>query len=428
MFRRLWNWFGFSAPRPDREVSARAVFAAGRPRPRAIPGFGTGRAGDADGLVHPGFDPDWCFPLFRQMRDEIPDVSAGVWAWVRLCSTSQTCTLDGGTERCREEARAILDRLDRRVFRPNQEKERGVDAIVRCLFLSVFTYGAFCGEAVPLPGRRGVDAFRVVDPATVRFRRARGGALEPAQIGPGGEIRPLNPATFYYFGLDTDGLSPYGRPPLMALPLVVKIQQQLIEDMARAQHNAGYPSLHFRVKTPQRHARETPQAYARRVDGLLESVRDEIARKGADSNLVTLDTLEVGYIGPSGNAVQWSEPLRAVSEQVVSALRLAPFMIGRNWGTTESWGAAQYRLLTNNARSVQEGARRLAEWIRNLELALRGSPCRAVHHFAPHFHLDAAERARAFQTTANALIRLMEAGVLERESARRQIEAWTRFL
>ncbi len=382
-----------------------------------------------DYLLPSGMDPRMLFPILRRLRDYIPDVSAGVWAWVRLCSTPMSYSFSHGTESEQEQARTLLDNLDRRIHGFQNERERGIETLIQSFFLSVFTYGAFCGELVLDALRKQIDQFIVIDPGTIRFRlNPATREFHPYQIQSDGSLVSLNPASFFYFGLDTDGLSPYGRSPLLALPLVIRLQQQFLQDMARAQHNAGYPTIHFKVTKPERQTRESLSDYHDRLQDELGNLHEGIRRKEADSNLITFDNVEVQYIGPNGNAQQWSESVQAIGEQVISALHLAPFMIGRNWGTTQSWGTAQYQLLTNNARTVQEGAKRLAGWIRNLELILWGIPLTVVHQFAPHHHLDVLDRAKAFQTSSETVVSLMEKGLIEPEAARQQINTLLRFL
>lgn len=373
-------------------------------------------------LPPPGLDPRLLFPMLRAMRDYIPDVSAGVWAWVRLCSTTMNRRLEGSESEC-EKADAVLDRLDDRVFGGWRGQERGLEALMRALFLSAFTYGAFCGEVVLTPDRRRIERFIVIDPATIRFKRdAETRDPIPFQIQNDSTLIKLNPTSFFYYGLDLDGLSPYGRSPLLALPLAVKLQQQMLRDMARAHHNAGYPTIHFKLTPSARERGESPADYNQRLRSEMDAMRGEILRRQADSNLLTYDNVEVNYIGPGGESRQWLEPLQAMSEQVVSALHLAPFMIGRNWGTTESWGAAQYQLVVNNARTVQFGARRLAEWLMNLELALNGSPVRARAAFEPHHHFDLHDRARSFNAIARTVAMLHEKGLIDSDESRRRIE------
>lgn len=378
-----------------------------------------------DVLQPEGVDPRILFPAYRELRDSIPDVSAGIWAWVRLCATEQYYSLLDGDEMQQQEARHILRALDRRILTYQHEREKGVDALVQNFFLSVFTYGAFAGEVVVDHDRREIAGFIVMDPATVRFEmQPDSRELLPCQLLDDGTLVQLNPSSFFYYGLDTDGLYPYGRSPLSSLSVMVKIQEQLIHDMASAQHNAGYPTIHFKIKTPERQKSESLNSYHERMKAEIGQVQTEVEQRKTDSNLITFDNIEVSYIGPKGQSHQWTESIQAVSEQVISALHLAPFMIGRNWGTTETWGSAQYQLLTNNARSVQEGAKRLAEWLRNLELILHSSPCCVSHHFTPHHHLDAADRARAFQTGTKTIITLLEKGLIDDETAKKKIEVF----
>ncbi len=380
-------------------------------------------------LLPSGLDPRILFPILRRLRDYIPDVSAGVWAWVRLCTTPLSYSFEEGSAVSQQEAKTILQSLDRRIYGFQNEREKGVEALTQCFFLSVFTYGAFCGEVVLDDLHRRIESFIIIDPATIRFKmNPITRKYTPFQIQSDGSLVALNSASFFYFGLDTDGLSPYGRSPLLSLPLVVKLQQQLINDMARAQHNAGYPTIHFKLTVPERETRESLSSYNVRMQQELSAVNQELEDKKTDSNLVTFDNVEVQYIGPNGSLQQWSESIQAIGEQVISALHLAPFMIGRNWGTTQSWGSAQYMLLTNNARTVQEGAKRLIDWLRNLELVLHGNPLAIIHQFAPHHHIDSYDRARAFQTSARTLSMLSENGLIESDAAKQRIESLLRFL
>lgn len=398
------------------------------PSPLSKPHFDVGLSlfhTDRNVLEPDGMDPRILFPTYRELRDTVPDVSAGIWAWVRLCTTAQHFSIDDGNEVQQIDARHILRSLDRRILTYQHEHEKGVNALVQHFFLSVFTYGAFAGEVVVNHDRNEIESFIVIDPATIRFQMQTGTReLLPCQILDDGTLVRLNPSSFFYYGLDTDGLNPYGRSPLSSLSVMVNIQDQLINDMASAQHNAGYPTIHFKMKKPEREKGENLTGYNNRIKSEIEQIRTEVEAKKTETNLITYDNLEVSYIGPKGNNFQWSESIQAISEQVISALHLAPFMIGRNWGTTESWGSAQYQLLTNNARTVQEGAKRLAEWLRNLELALHGSPCCVTHQFTPHHHLDAADRAKALQFNSDAIINLLEKGLINEDTAKKKIDTF----
>ncbi len=94
-----------------------------------------------------------------------------------------------------------------------------------------------------------------VDVWTLRFRR-EDGRLQAYQLREGEEIKlPMD--RFVYVGMDRDGTNPRAFPKRLpapwrlgpanatrASPFVVKIQQRLFEDMAKATHNAGWAKLH----------------------------------------------------------------------------------------------------------------------------------------------------------------------------------------
>ncbi len=342
--------------------------------PRALPstpGEVSGFFRYGEFVVHPYAEPRVLYPFFRYLRDSIPDVSAGVWAWVRLCSTPQRVEFRGVSSGAEpgeaelQQAQKVVRSLDERIFEFDHMRRQGMDALVNSFFLSVFTYGAFAGEVVLKDDRSGIDKFFIIDPATIRFKRYKTSRrLVPYQLTADDEPIRLREASFFYYALDADGDNPYGRSPLLALPFVVKIQQQLLSDMARGTHNAGWPTLHVRYAPPKREEGESQRAYQNRIRSNYQAIRQNMLEREADSNFITLDNVDIKYLSASGRMLRWSESLQAITEQVISGLHLAPFMIGRNWGTTQSWGLAQYSLMVNNAVSVQRGAKRMCEWLR----------------------------------------------------------------
>jgi hypothetical protein len=394
--------------------------------PRSLPAADGERCGQfryGEFVVNPYGEARVLNPLLRYLRDCIPDVSAGVWAWVRLCSTPQRVSFTGGNETEQREAGRIVRRLDERIFEFDHMHQQGMDALVNSFFLSVFTYGAFAGEVVLKDDRSGIDKFFLIDPSSIRFKRYKTSRrLVPYQVTSDGEIIRLRESSFFYYALDADGNNPYGRSPLLSLPFVIRIQQQLLTDMAQATHNAGWPTLHVSYQPPKKEEGESQQVYQARIQSHYEVLKKNMQEKHADSNFVTLDSVNVKYVSPGGSAQKWSESLEAIAQQVIAGLHLAPFMIGRNYGTTQSWGLAQYRLMVNNAVSVQRGAKRMCEWLRNLELALAGSGVRSEHHFETHHGLDVIDQARAFESRTKALMELWREGLIGDDQVRRVLD------
>ena len=77
---------------------------------------------------------------------------------------------------------------------------------------------------------------------------------------------------------------------------------------------------------------------------------------------------------------------------------------------------------------MQNGAKRLADWLMNLELALHGSPVKAESRFAPHHHIDLLDRVRSFQTMSETLTALQEKGLYDADAAKRKIESFLRLV
>ncbi|MCG3197200.1 MAG: hypothetical protein HUU16_11780 [Candidatus Omnitrophica bacterium] len=376
------------------------------------------------GFIEPrDFSPEQWHPFLRYLRDRIPDVAAGVWAWVRLCSTRRIEELVGGTELERERARGVLEDLQERLLEGSFDHRPGFEGILEQFFQSAFTVGAYAGELVAREDRSGLARFHPVDPATIRFKRyPSSGRLTPYQLRQDGTLVALHEPSFFYFGLDTDAGNPYGRSPLASLPFVIRLQTQLFEDMGKAAHNAGYPTLHVKYHAPEREPGESLADYQNRVQSDFESISTAMKTRSPESNFLTQHNIEIEYVGPSGQMLRWRETLETISEQVVAALHLAPFLIGRNYGTTQSWARAQYDLMVNNAASVQRAAARMVDWIANLELALSGSPVRMRCRFAPHTSWNDVDEARAQSLRLATLLKLRDNGLIAEDQILARLE------
>lgn len=421
----LFKWFKRPQPPTSLRSGGTAVIRTPRPPqfpllPRRPKAEGFQSLTPHGGSLYGGFidpptpSPERQHPFLRALRDLIPDISAGVWAWVRLCSTKRTIAFSGGSAIDRERARILLEDLEARILESSFDHRPGFDGIVEQFLLSVFTVGAYAGEATAEPDRRGIARFFPIDPATVRFRRfPSSGRITPHQLQAGGEMTPLKEESFFYFGLDADPASPYGRSPLMSLPFVVRLQQQLFEDMGKSAHNAGYPTLHVKYSAPEREPGESVADYQNRVQQDFETISSAMQTRSPESNFLTQDNVSIQYIGPNGQMLRWKETLETLSEQTAAGLHVAPMLIGRNYGTTQSWARAQYDLMVNNAASVQRAAARLVDWLANLELAFHNSPVRTACSFAPHSAWNDVDEARAQSIRLGTLLKLRDEGLID---------------
>lgn len=378
----------------------------------ATRGEDAGRWGSATGgwLPLPNDTPFEMLRVYRYLRDAIPDISDGVWTWKRLCQTGfDTEIHEASSDIAAARARCLLAALDERV----NSGDRGMEGLLDIFYMSLFTYGAAALEIVLSRNRDQIWDVVPVDVWTIRFRR-EGGRLQAYQLQPGGEVA-LPMERFIYVGLDRDGTNPYGRSMLRAIPVVVKIQQRLLEDMAKATHNAGWNKLHVKYANEERIRGESQEAFRARMDENLRAVRDSLTGLETDQNLVTMDNVSVAMLRGEQQARGFYENHKAIEEQVITGMHLMPILLGRNYGTTETYGTAQFEIISRQVNAVNRSVQKILERLYNFELALMWGEARVRVRMHENRTVDVLREAQATQIEIENTLRLKEVGVIGEE-------------
>lgn len=325
-----------------------------------------------DFVALPHDTPFQMLQVYRFLRDTFPDISDAVWTWKRLCQTGYDIeVLDASSPAAQARAEKLLQELDRRV----NSGDRGMDGLLDLFYTSLFTYGAAALEIVLTRSRESIHDVVPVDVWTVRFRRENG-VLQPYQVRQGEAIR-LPRERFIYVGLDRDGTNPYGRSMLRCIPFVIKIQQRLLEDMAKATRNAGWAKLHVKYTPEARDRGESADAYRSRIESSFHQLREKLGGLRADQNLVTYDNVHVELLKGDQRSHAFYENFKAIEEQVITGTHLMPILLGRNYGTTETYGTAQYEIVNRQVEAVNRSVKRILERLYNFELALMWGTARA---------------------------------------------------
>lgn len=364
----------------------------------------------------PNDTPFFMLPVYRFLRDAIPDVSDAIWTWKRLCQTGYDIEIRNvSSEPAKRRARALLEDLDKRV----NTGDRGMDGLLDIFYTSLFTYGAAALEIVLSQSRESIADVVPVDVWTVRFRREKG-VLQPYQFHEGREIR-LPRERFIYVGLDRDGTNPYGRSMLRSIPFAVKIQQRLIEDMAKATHNAGWAKLHVRYTPEDRQRGESAEAYERRISANFDHLRDRLSGLEADQNFITYDNIEMSLLRGDHRSHVFYENHKAIEEQVITGMHMMPILLGRNYGTTETYGTAQFEIINRQVQAVNRQVKRILERLYNFELALMWGHAEARVHIRSNVTVDVAKAAAARSREIANAITLRNEGFLSQEEAAAQL-------
>ena len=367
-------------------------------------------------LPMPGGAPFEMLRVYRFLRDSIPDISDAVWTWKRLCQSGfEVEVTEASSEVAERRAKRLLRSLDERV----NSGDRGMEGLLDVFYTSLFTYGAAALEIVLSNSREQIWDVVPVDVWTVRFKREEG-RLQAYQVVNGESVKlPMD--RFIYVGLDRDGTNPYGRSMLATIPFVVKIQQRLIEDMAKATHNAGWSKLHVKYGGEERQRGETVEAYQARMASNLGALSERMSGLQTDQNLVTFDNVEVALLKGDQHAQVFYDNHKAIEEQVITGTHLMPILLGRNYGTTETYGTAQFEIINRQVASVNRSVRRILERLYNFELALMWGQATARVRMNENRTVDVLREAQARRLEIDNVLRLREAGMIDGEMAAKRL-------
>lgn len=379
-------------------------------------GYGTAFGGYV-GL--PSETPFAMLQVYRFLRDSIPDISDAIWTWKRLCQTGWDVELqDLSSDPARARAQRLIAALDQRV----NSGDRGMEGLLDIFYTSLFTYGAAAVEIVLSQSRESVWDVVPVDVWTVRFKR-EGGKLQAWQVLDGRAIKlPMD--RFIYVGLDREGTNPYGRSMLRSIPFVVKIQQRLIEDMAKATHNAGWSKLHVQYAGEEKARSESIEAWQERMRANLNALRDKLAGLEADQNLVTYDNVKISLLRGDQHAQVFYDNHKAIEEQVITGMHLMPILLGRNYGTTETYGTAQFEIINRQVEGVNRSVQKLLERLYNFELALMWGEANARVKMRTNRTVDVLKEAQAREKEIGNVLRLKEAGLMNDEEVKASLSRY----
>ncbi len=361
----------------------------------------------------PNETPFAMLQVYRFLRDAIPDVSDAIWTWKRLCQTGYTVDFESvSSEAATARAQRLIGALDKRV----NSGDRGMEGLLDIFYTSLFTYGAAAVEIVLSQSRESIWDVVPIDVWTIRFRR-EGGQLQAYQVLDGESIK-LPMERFIYVGLDREGTNPYGRSMLRSIPFVVKIQQRLIEDMAKATHNAGWNKLHVQYGVEERGRGESIEAYQQRMQSNLLALRDKLSGLEADQNLVTYDNVNISMLRGDQRTQVFYDNHKAIEEQVITGMHLMPILLGRNYGTTETYGTAQFEIINRQVEAVNRSVQCMLARLYNFELALMWGEATARVRMRTNRTVDVLKEAQAREKEIGNALKMKEAGLLDEAGLR----------
>lgn len=365
--------------------------------------------------------------LYRFLTEQVPIVGACIWTWVRLAGAPGSFRIvEAGGERAERLANERLRLLGERLYANALENRVGLATLLPDLLSSLFRDGMFGAFLTILPDGSGVDRLLPVDALRLRWDNETG--LPRLRLDLDDRLVELDRPDFQFLALSAGTAEPFGRSILQPVPFVSYIEQQLVQDMQRSNHNAGYHRLHVRITPPERLAGESDTAYTSRINSYFDSTVEMIRGCSVDDNPVTWDNVAIEYIGPEGgrsSQSNWFVNHRAMIEDICAGTNLAPYLLGYSYGATTTWSNFKFDVVMRQVRSVQAEVAGLLNRIAAIDLALAGIEARATYEFDNSFPYQAAEKSSIEAQRVENLLKLFAAGLIDEAAAREQASRLT---
>jgi hypothetical protein len=362
--------------------------------------------------------------LYRFLIDSIPALNAAIWTWTTLSASPITVEINSTSdEGMISEGEQIVGGLFDHVYDNRYQKFAAVESLLVEFFNSLFSTGSVAGEVIANPERDGIDHFYFIDTSSLGFK-LEGGYWKIYQDQEGKKVWFDLPSSYFY-GLYADSVNPSGSSILTSVPFVARVEQQLLNDMHKSMHNAGYHRIHVKVTPPDRLPGESENSYIGRANGYFEKTAGMFKDFRPEDNPITWDDVQIEYIGPSAKisaSSSWYVNHKAIIEDICAGTHLAPFMLGYPYVSSHNWALFKYEMMQREIRSVQQAAIGFLEWLANLELALKGLEVSCRIHFKNEVVYGLNDKMAAEETRIKTIIMKKEAGLIDTEEARRELE------
>jgi hypothetical protein len=290
------------------------------------------------------------------------------------------------------------------------------------MFTGLFTDGSTCGELVLQPSGNGIAGFYLIDVHGLEFKLSQGEWNIYQRQNE--KLIELPSQTVFYYGLDAEASDPRGHSIISAVPFVARIEQQLVDDMSKAVHNAGYHRLQVAITPPQKLPGESDNTFIDRANIYFDDTVEMMNNLETDDNPITWNDVEIKHIGPENrNSIStWYLNHKAIIEDICCGCHLDPFMLGYSYGTTHNWAKFKYEIVLRQVYSIQAASANFLDWLCDIELALNGIPFRVNHRFDNSKSFGMNEQRQAESTHINNVITLLNSGMITEERAKILLE------
>lgn len=359
--------------------------------------------------------------LYRYLFQRLPILSSSLLAWDSILNTHSRYEFEG-TETEIKKARSVIDELDVRLFLEQGIKRGGIKQLVRLFFAEMIKVGRFSYEIIPTMTADAIETIKLNDCYNdIQWIWFRDKWIPVKIDNDTGKYSSVG-LQFYYFSMFQDIKNPAGRSMLRSLPMVSKIYDQMFTDMALGSHNAGHPRLHIRVNRPEKSTVETPDQYVSRAESYFDSTVENFDNLKVDDNIITWEDINIDVKTPtSPSGFVWKDNFQVAAEEIIAAVGLMPWAVGRSHGTTKNWVDTQYNFWLNRVQNFQHDAVLMANSVMDLELRLKGIQAKSNYIFDANSDPTILPKRKAESIHFETVDEMYEKGYITKDQAAQRL-------
>lgn len=216
---------------------------------------------------------------------------------------------------------------------------RGITPFSRPYCRQALQYGKTAGEIVLSQGGRCIEGLEVISAPKIRLLRTPDGLQIGETNAFGQDISYPDQSLITYSALNREGDNPHGVSLLRSIPYVADCVLRMEQAVRQTWQRSGAPSFFIHYRIPDGAVLGDAEVAARR-DAIETSWYDsQEARYNGEGimDFVAASQGDITFqaIGADVKELNFLDPYRAMTEQILSTVELAPFMLGLQWSTTE---------------------------------------------------------------------------------------------
>lgn len=313
----------------------------------------------------------------------------------------------------------------------------GINGLRNDLFTQLVVHGVISAEIIPSNSLKDVYRVVLVAPETIVFKRSsETGEYEPWQNINGKSIK-LNTATYKYTAFRRFSEKPYGVPLYLAALESVVIERSMAANMTEIIRKLGILGfMEVLLEQPgkltvQNGGRnETDSQYASRMQGILSDAK--VAMENGISN-----GFLIGFKGKhefdmkdtTANVAGAESLIRLNTETKHTGLKQNPFLLGKNYSTTETLANVILTILAAQVKNYQGIIDSFLEQVYELDLELSGAKNYTVTIASVRpLITDQSKEQTTFSTKIDNYDKLYKQGVISQEQRAQALDYETPFL